>query len=103
MPRSPHAAAALGLAAAGLALAAPLAAQAHEPYRYYQDGCTDRIHDNGVTGALLGGAAGALIGSNLASGGGRTGWCEPSPLGVPRRREGRKGGSRSTAGAVPQL
>ena len=61
-------------AALSAALVAPMAAQAHD-YRaaYYEDGCTDRIHDNGVTGALLGGAAGALIGSNVASHGGRTG------------------------------
>ena len=57
-----------------LALGAPLLAQAHDYRRnYYDDGCTDRIHNNGVTGALLGGAAGAVIGSNLASHGGRTG------------------------------
>lgn len=55
-------------------LCAPLAAQAHD-YRdsYYEDACTDRIHDNGVSGALLGGAAGALLGSNLAGHGARTG------------------------------
>jgi hypothetical protein len=63
------------MACAGLALAAPIGAQAHDYgyYQRYQDACTDRIHDNGVTGALLGGAAGAVIGSNLAHGGGRTG------------------------------
>ena len=67
------AARAVALAAAGLVLAAPMMAQARDGYRDYQDGCTQRIHDNGVTGALLGGAAGAVLGSNLASHGGRTG------------------------------
>lgn len=62
------------LSAAAAALTAPAAAQAYD-YRhaYYEDRCTDRIHDNGVAGALLGGAAGAVLGSNLASHGGRTG------------------------------
>ena len=60
--------------AAVIALAAPVLAEAHDYRRYYyEDGCTDRVHHNGVTGALLGGAAGAVIGSNLASHGGRTG------------------------------
>ena len=62
------------LAAAAVALAAPILAQAHDYRRsYYEDACTDRIHDNGVTGALLGGAAGAVLGSNLAGHGARTG------------------------------
>lgn len=62
-------------AAAVSAVATPLLAQAHDDYGYYehQDWCTGRIHDNGVTGALLGGAAGALLGNNLARHGGRTG------------------------------
>lgn len=42
-------------------------------YRRY-DGCTDRIHSNGTTGAILGGLAGAALGANLAAHhGGRTG------------------------------
>lgn len=65
---------AAGLAVAIAAVAAPLVAEAHDYRRaYYREACTDRIHDNGVTGALLGGVAGALIGSNVASHGGRTG------------------------------
>lgn len=64
-------------AAALSAAALPALAQAHD-YRggYYDtraEACTDRIHDNGTTGALLGAAAGALIGSNVAHHGGRTG------------------------------
>jgi hypothetical protein len=61
---------AAALTATILALAAPMTAQARD---YRDDGCTDRIHDNGVAGALIGGAAGAVIGSNVARGGGRTG------------------------------
>lgn len=72
MPPSPLATAA-AVAFAGLALAAPAWAEAHDYYPRYADACTDRIHDNGVAGALLGGAAGAVLGSNLASHGGRTG------------------------------
>ena len=65
---------ATAIGAAIVALGTPLLAQAHDYRRYYyDDACTDRIHNNGVTGALLGGAAGAVIGSNLASHGGRTG------------------------------
>jgi hypothetical protein len=65
---------AAALATAVGALAAPLGAQAHDYRRaYYEDRCTDRIHDNGVTGLLLGGAAGAVLGSNLAGHGARTG------------------------------
>jgi hypothetical protein len=61
-------------AAAAATFAAPLAAQAHDYRRaYYEDACTDRIHDNGVSGALVGGAAGALLGSNLAGHGAHAG------------------------------
>lgn len=63
----------LATAAAGLTAATPMLAQAHD-YRRYDDDCTDRIHRNGTTGAIIGGLAGAAIGSNLAaSHGGRTG------------------------------
>ena len=71
-------------AAAALTLATPAlaAAQDYRPYddyaaydgyRTYSDVCTDRIHDNGAAGAVLGGIAGALLGSNVAHHGGRTG------------------------------
>jgi hypothetical protein len=65
----------LAVAAVGLtAAAAPALAQARDYRGYgYDDGCQGRIHNNGTTGALLGGVAGALIGSNVAHGGGRTG------------------------------
>jgi hypothetical protein len=59
-------------AAVSVTAATPVVASAHD-YQRYQDACTDRIHDNGVTGALLGGAAGALIGSNVAGHSARTG------------------------------
>jgi hypothetical protein len=57
---------------AGLAMAQSAEAQS---YRYgYRGDCTDRIHSNGTTGLLLGGVAGALVGSNLAAHhGGRAG------------------------------
>lgn len=67
MPRTIACIAAAASVAA--ALSPPIVAQAHE----YRDYCTGRIHDNGVVGALLGGATGAVIGSNVARGGGRTG------------------------------
>lgn len=54
------------VAAAAAALVTPAGAEA-------RDYCTSRIHDNGVAGVLVGGAAGALLGNNLAHGGGRAG------------------------------
>lgn len=66
---------ALAVAAVGLTTAAaPALAQAHDYRPYgYDDGCSGRIHNSGTTGAVLGGLAGALIGSNVAHHGGRTG------------------------------
>jgi hypothetical protein len=63
---------------AALVAATPVLSEAHDYGRYdayqrYQDECTDRIHDHGVTGALLGGAAGAVIGSNVAGHGAHAG------------------------------
>src|SRR5690348_12456023 len=52
-----------------LSAAAPAAAQGYR----YSDDCTRRIHNNGTAGAIVGGIAGAVVGSNLAHGGGRTG------------------------------
>ena len=69
---------ALALVTAG-AVATPSFAQDYRGYGYgYGDGradaCQAKQHDSGTTGAVLGGIAGALIGSNLASHhGGRTG------------------------------
>jgi len=51
------------------AAAAPASAQGYR----YSDDCTRRIHDNGTAGAIVGGIAGAVLGSNLAHHGGRTG------------------------------
>ncbi len=42
-------------------------------YRYYQDQCHREKHDAGVTGTVLGGLFGALIGNGVSRGGGRTG------------------------------
>lgn len=57
---------ALALLAAG---AAPSFAHDYPGYGYEggDDACQARQHDNGATGAVLGGLAGALLGSNLAS------------------------------------
>jgi uncharacterized protein YcfJ len=49
------------------------AAQSDRTYRQDRRECRHEKSDNGTAGALLGGIAGAVIGSNLASGGGRTG------------------------------
>jgi hypothetical protein len=69
---------AIATAAAGLTAIAPAMAQARDyrPAAYdgrYDDGCSSRVHDNGAAGAVIGGLAGALIGSNVAHHGGRTG------------------------------
>ncbi|MDB5447231.1 MAG: glycine zipper protein [Phenylobacterium sp.] len=65
---------ALALVTAG-AVATPSFAQDYPGYGYGRaDACQSKQHNNGTTGAVLGGIAGALIGSNLASHhGGRTG------------------------------
>lgn len=57
------------VAATVFSAAAPASAQGYR----YSDDCTRRIHNNGTTGAIVGGLAGAVVGSNLARGGGRTG------------------------------
>ena len=55
------------------ATAVPSFAQDYRGYGY-RDDCQEKVHNSGTTGALLGGIAGALIGSNLASHhGGRSG------------------------------
>jgi hypothetical protein len=46
------------------ALAAPTISSA-QPYRYYDD-CRVSEHSNGAAGAVIGGIAGALLGSSLA-------------------------------------
>lgn len=55
--------------AAVLGLAQPVFAQAHDyrAYDRYADDCSARVRHNGTTGALLGAAAGAVLGSNVAS------------------------------------
>ena len=57
------------------AAAVPSFAQDYRGYGYdNRDPCQEKTHNNGTAGALLGGIAGALIGSNLASHhGGRSG------------------------------
>jgi hypothetical protein len=49
------------------------AAQADQAYREDRRECHDQKKGNEVAGGLLGGIAGAVIGSNLARGGGREG------------------------------
>lgn len=60
--------------AAVLGLAQPMFAQAqgyrahdYRSYDRYADDCSRRVRHNGTTGALLGAAAGAVLGSNVAS------------------------------------
>jgi hypothetical protein len=48
-------------------------AQAEQTYREDRRECREKKQGNEVAGGLLGGIAGAVIGSNLAHGGGRTG------------------------------
>jgi hypothetical protein len=62
---------ALALVAAG-AVATPSFAR---DYGYYatEAACHDKQHDAGTTGAVLGGLAGALLGSSVAGHGSRTG------------------------------
>jgi hypothetical protein len=56
---------ALIAATAAGALAVPTFASA-QPYGYYEDGCRAREHSNGAAGAVIGGIAGALLGSSVA-------------------------------------
>ena len=51
----------------------PTAAETYRSERQEHRDCRREKSNNGTAGALLGGIAGAVIGSNLASGGGRTG------------------------------
>lgn len=44
-----------------------------DPYRADRRACREHRNGNAVAGGLLGGIAGAVIGSNVARGGGRTG------------------------------
>jgi hypothetical protein len=55
---------ALIAATAAGALAAPTISSA-QPYGYYDD-CRAREHSNGTAGAIIGGIAGALLGSSVA-------------------------------------
>ena len=57
------------------AAAVPSFAQDYRGYGYdSRSPCQEKVHESGTAGALLGGIAGALIGSNLASHhGGRSG------------------------------
>jgi hypothetical protein len=56
----------------GAAIAALAAAAIASP-SFAQDPCHQQQHNNGTTGAVLGGLAGAVIGSNVAGHGARTG------------------------------
>lgn len=52
---------------AALAVSAVAAPSFAQDYRGYasRDPCQESVHNSGTTGALLGGLAGVLIGSNL--------------------------------------
>jgi hypothetical protein len=56
---------ALIAATAAGALAVPTFASA-QPYGYYYDDCRAREHSNGAAGTIIGGIAGALLGSSVA-------------------------------------
>ena len=56
----------------GAAIAA-LAATAIATPSFARDPCQQRKHNNGTAGAVIGGIAGAVLGNNIAHGGGRTG------------------------------
>jgi hypothetical protein len=66
-----------GLAALmGLTTVGAAAAQSYDSrdgYYYEQQRCHAKKSTNGTAGAVLGGIAGAILGSNVAHGGGRTG------------------------------
>jgi uncharacterized protein YcfJ len=55
------------------AVIAALAAGAISTPSFARDYCHERQHNSGTTGALVGGLAGAVIGSNVAGHGSRTG------------------------------
>jgi len=63
-------AAAAGVAA--LAIAAAASAQQPPPPGYYNTPCQQDANGRGVAGALIGGGAGAVLGSQVAAGGHRT-------------------------------
>ncbi|HEX5378171.1 MAG TPA: glycine zipper 2TM domain-containing protein [Phenylobacterium sp.] len=64
MKRQAISGAVLAALAAG-AIATPTFAQPYRGYAY-EDACQRKTHDSGTTGAVLGGIAGALVGSSLA-------------------------------------
>jgi hypothetical protein len=64
-------AALIGLSAVGAASAQSY--DARDGYYYQQQRCHAKKSTNGTSGAILGGIAGALLGSNVTHGGGRTG------------------------------
>jgi hypothetical protein len=55
------------------AVLAALAAGALATPSFARDPCQQRKHNNGTAGAVIGGIAGAVLGNNVARGGGRTG------------------------------
>lgn len=70
------AAAAMAAIVAAGSLATPSFAQDYGAYGYgdnYRNPCQQAQHDGGTGGGVLGALAGAVIGGNVAHGGGRTG------------------------------
>jgi len=65
-------AAALAVVAAGTAVATPSLARDYRGYGYYDDACRTSKTNKGTAGAVIGGLAGAVLGSNVAGRGDRT-------------------------------
>ncbi|CAN7450432.1 glycine zipper 2TM domain-containing protein [Phenylobacterium sp. LjRoot219] len=63
---------ALAVLTAGTAVATPSLARDYRGYGYYDDACRTKQTNNGTAGAVIGGVAGAVLGSNVAGRGDRT-------------------------------
>ena len=63
---------ALAIVTAGTAVATPSLARDYRGYGHYDDACRSKKSNNGTTGAVIGGVAGAVLGSNVAGRGDRT-------------------------------
>lgn len=65
-------AAALAVITAGTAVATPSQARDYRGYGHYDDACRTSKTNKGTAGAVIGGLAGAVLGSNIAGRGDRT-------------------------------
>lgn len=65
-------AAALAVVTAATAVATPSLARDYRGYGYYDDACRTKKTNRGTAGAVIGGLAGAVLGSNVAGRGDRT-------------------------------